>query len=207
MAVWVGALSQGAFYSGAAQCVREMLQDVVEPVADVADAEARALGQLGIAEVVVIFESNEVAVGFLHFRDQKAEHAGRFQSAECFVGEDGTPVRLRGGGGGLFFAGVTKFVEGEVADAAVEPGARVIHRVPVLVESEECFLDHLFSQFASTGEAHRPAQKRAFFHPENFGDVRFRNGSPPLRSLRIRRGKCLRENGIVACHPGVLHWL
>jgi len=48
-------LAAAAFDAGVAQGVGEALQHVVQPVADVADAEAGALADLLVLQVVVIF--------------------------------------------------------------------------------------------------------------------------------------------------------
>ena len=73
------------------------------------------------------------------------------------------------GGGAFPFAGgihgsfafvVAEVGEGEVSDAAEEPGARVDDFVPVCVEFEEGILDEVFRGFALADEAVGVAEQR-----------------------------------------------
>lgn len=162
-----------AFDAEAAEGVGEILERVMEFVADVADGKASALADLVVFEVFVVFEGNEVAVGGVEFGDEKLEGADGFQTAEGLVGIGGVAFPIVGGVDGGFAFVVAEVVEGEVADGAEEPGSWVGDVVPVGVEFEECFLDEVFGGFPLADESVGVAEQWGFLRFEHLAECGF----------------------------------
>ena len=76
----------GGFDAEAAEGVGEVLEGVVEFVADVGDAEAGALADLVVFEVFVVFERDERAVVGIEFGNEELEGADGFEAAEGLFG-------------------------------------------------------------------------------------------------------------------------
>jgi len=161
-----------ALDAGVAETVGERFQEVVQAVADVAGGEAGAAADFVVFQVVVIFEAEEVAVGGGEFGEEQAHHADGFVLAELLDGEGG--VVGRGLGGGVrgkfgFLRVIAEVVEGEVAEAAVEPGAGIFDLAPNLVEAEKRFLDEFLGDVAAADEAEGEAEEAAFLGFEDGG--------------------------------------
>jgi len=137
---------------------------VVEFVAYVGDGEVGLGGDFLVAEVGKVFQGNEGAVGFGEFGDEELESADGFQFSQGGVGIGGGGFPFLGGLGGGFKGGVAfvvaKVVEGEIADAAEEPGPGAFDFKPVGVEAEEGFLDDVLGGLAMGGEAVGKTQER-----------------------------------------------
>jgi hypothetical protein len=177
-----------AFDAETAEGVGQILEGVVEFVADVADGEAGALADLVVFEVFVVFEGNELAVGGIEFGDEELEGADGFEVAEGLVGIGRVAGEFMDEFGVDFALVVAEVVEGEVADGTKEPGAGVGDVFPVGVEFEKGFLDEVFGGLPLADEAAGVAEQRGFLRFEDLPECRFFLHGVSKRDHRIASG-------------------
>jgi hypothetical protein len=163
----------GGFDAEASERIGEALEKVVELVADVAGAEAGVFGDLVVLEAVVVFHFQEASVVIAEFGNEEAEGAGGFEAAEVLLGGGAGAFPLAGVIERGFAAALPEVVEGEIAEAAVEPGAGLLDLGPVLVEAEEAFLDEVLGGFPDPGEAVGEAEERTLLGLEDLPECGF----------------------------------
>ena len=177
-----------AFDAEAAEGVGEVFQGVVEFVADVSDGESGTLADLIVFEVLVVLEGDELAVVGIEFGNEELEGADGFEFADglLWIGGIGGEVVEEFGSG--FALVVAEVVEGEVSDAAEEPGAGVGDVFPVGVEFDEGFLDEVFGRLALADEAVGVAEQWGFLRLEDLSECRFFLHGGSKRDHRIASG-------------------
>ena len=151
----------------AAERLGERFEEVVEFVADGADVESGGGGDGGVTLALAVFEVEQAGIFGREFGYQQAQGADGLVAAEFGVGVL-AGIRLVGR---LDVARqlapvVAAFVEREVADAAVEPGPRVLDVLPIAVQAEEGLLDHVLRDLPSAEQAESVAQQRTFLAKE-----------------------------------------
>jgi hypothetical protein len=166
-------LSFCGFYAHASEGVGEALEKVVELVTDVSGAEAGVFGDLVVLEAVVVFHFQEASVFIAEFGNEEPEGAGGFEPAEVLLGGGAGAFPLPGVVERGFVASFPEVVEGEVPQAAVEPGAGLLDLGPVLVEAEEAFLHEVLGGFPDPGEAMSEAEERTLLGLENLPECGF----------------------------------
>ena len=106
-----------------AEGLGEGFEEMVEFVADGADVETGGGGDVSVALVVVVFETEQPGVLGWQFGEKEAQRADGLVTAEFGVGWPGVVVRKPGFGvflvAGGFAPVVADFIQGEIADATV----------------------------------------------------------------------------------------
>ncbi len=155
--------------AGAGEFEGELFKGVVKEVADMADGEAGAGGDVFVGKAVVEFKLDDLAGAGVEAVKDEAGKAGGFVALDLGVGERGgvgNGVELgkrrgvRGGRCGRFegdgAAGGAVVGDGEVVDGAVKPGGGLADFASdkARVEAQEGFLHAVLGGFGLAGEAH-----------------------------------------------------
>ena len=142
----------------------------MEFVTDVGNGEVGLAGDFFVAEAGDVFEGDEGFVGFGESCDEELEGADGFEFPHGGIGIEGWSFKFHGvlrmGFDGSRAFVVANVVEGEVADAAEQPGAGGFDLVPEGVEPHERVLNNVLGGLALPEDAEGVTQESGFLGVE-----------------------------------------